>query len=145
MDIVSRHAVIVGLGFVLASYLVSAEPRERFYVNLEVSLRVVVLDTALRLSVKEVASAAGGAGGLLAAKERSIGRSGVIPAHSAAPAEENAGNQEAGHSGPCEGVGFDSQLRGVTAASEGIASFDSPCPVTVSGVTGGTLEVDLRH
>lgn len=95
--------------------------------NLAVSLRVVVLDTALRLCVKEVASAAGGAGGLLAAKERSIGRSGVIPAHSAAPAEENAGNQEAGHSGPCEGVGFDSQLRGVTAASEGIASFDSPC------------------
>ena len=113
--------------------------------DLAVSLRVVVLDTALRLCVKEVASAAGGAGGLLAAKERSIGRSGVIPAHSAAPAEENAGNQEAGHSGPCEGVGFDSQLRGVTAASEGIASFDSPCPVTVSGVTGGTLEVDLRH
>ena len=113
--------------------------------DLAVSLRVVVLDTALRLGVKEVASAVGGAGGFPAAKERPVSRPSVVPAHSATPAEETAGNQEAGHSGPCEGIGFDSQLRGVTAASEGIASFDSPCPVTVSGVTSGRLEVDLRH
>lgn len=95
--------------------------------DLAVSLRVVVLDTALRLSVEEAASAAGGAGGLLAAKKRPFGRPGVVPAHSATAAEENTRNQEAGHSSPCEGVGFDSQLRGVTAASECIASFDSPC------------------
>ena len=97
--------------------------------DLAVSLRVVVLDTALRLSVEEAASAAGGAG---AAKKRPVGRSGVVPAHSATAAEKNARNQEAGHSSPCEGVGFDSQLRGVTPASECIASFNSPCPVTVS-------------
>ena len=60
--------------------------------DLAVNLRVVVLDTALRLSVKEAASAAGGAGRSLAAKERPVGRPGVVPTHSAAPAEENAGN-----------------------------------------------------
>jgi hypothetical protein len=101
-------------------------------VDLAVSLCVVILDTALRLSVTETASAAGRAGGFLAAKERPVGYPGVVPAYSAAPAEENAGNHEAGHSGPCEGVGFNSQLCGVTTASERIASFDSPCPVTVS-------------
>lgn len=97
--------------------------------DLAVSLRVVVLDTALRLSVEEAASVAGEAG---AAKKRPVGRPGVVPAHSATAAEENARNQEAGHSSPYEGVGFDSQLRGVTASSECIASFNSPCPVTVS-------------
>jgi len=77
-------------------------------VNLTVSLRVVVLDTALRLSVEEAASAASGVGGHLAAKNRPVGRLGVVPAYSATAAEENARNQEAGHSSPCEGVGFDS-------------------------------------
>ena len=91
-------------------------------------LVILILHPPLRLAVDEAASAPVALGAAFPAEVRGPRVVGAFAlAHRAANAEEDGGDQVAGHGRPGEGVGFDTDAGSLIVAAEGVACLDCPC------------------
>lgn len=85
-------------------------------------LIVLILHAPPAFAIPEAATAARAP---LAAEVRRLGTA-LVLAHATADAEQDGGNQEAGHGGPSKSVAVLAQLGRLIVAAKDVATLDSP-------------------